>query len=66
MTIDTQGSVIVEHDGASYYFCESACAEIFEEDPERWINEEAGGPRLRSSQKPRQTGRFNATRKVEP
>ncbi len=46
MTIDTHGSVVVEHEGASYYFCESACAETFEEDPERWIDEEAGGPRL--------------------
>ena len=46
MMINTQGSVVVEHDGLSYHFCESACAEIFEEDPERWVHEEAGGPRL--------------------
>ena len=32
---------MVEVAGRSYYFCESACAETFRDEPERWIPAEA-------------------------
>ena len=37
MPIDAASSVAAEHDGRTYYFCESACADTFREDPDRWI-----------------------------
>ena len=38
MSIDAASSVTVEHDGRTYHFCESACADTFREDPDRWIS----------------------------
>jgi YHS domain-containing protein len=37
MTIDREKAVIVTYRGNAYYFCEVACADIFRDDPERWV-----------------------------
>lgn len=31
---------VVEYAGRQYYFCDSACADIFRDDPDRWITPE--------------------------
>ena len=41
MQVETVVAAVVEHDGQAFYFCESACAETFREDPERWIPSES-------------------------
>lgn len=41
MKTDPAEAVVVEHAGRPYYFCESACAETFRDDPERWLPAEA-------------------------
>jgi Cu+-exporting ATPase len=33
--------VVVEHAGRRYYFCETACADTFRDDPDRWVTEGA-------------------------
>lgn len=48
MTVDADEAVRVTHGGTVYYFCEAACAEIFRDDPERWI-EGRGAEPLRHS-----------------
>ncbi len=40
MTIPAATAVVVEYRRTPYYFCESACAETFRQDPERWIEDE--------------------------
>lgn len=37
MQVETVAARVVEYAGQPYYFCESACADTFREDPERWI-----------------------------
>lgn len=37
MEIDATSAVTVEHAGQIYHFCESACADTFRDDPDRWI-----------------------------
>lgn len=37
MQVDAETAVAVEHDGRVYHFCESACADTFRDDPDRWI-----------------------------
>jgi YHS domain-containing protein len=37
MTIDREKAVVVTHRGVDYYFCEVACAEVFRDEPERWV-----------------------------
>lgn len=37
MTVDPATPEMIDFDGQTYYFCESTCAEIFREDPRRWI-----------------------------
>lgn len=37
MTIDPASAAAVEYDDRTYYFCESACADTFRDEPERWI-----------------------------
>ena len=37
MQVDPASAVAVDHDGHIYYFCESACADTFRDDPDRWI-----------------------------
>ena len=37
MQVDPSTSVAVEYAGETYYFCESACADTFRDDPDRWI-----------------------------
>ena len=37
MQVDPKTAVAVEHSGRVYYFCESACAETFRDDPDRWL-----------------------------
>jgi Cu+-exporting ATPase len=37
MQVDPETAVGVEHGGRLYYFCESACADTFRDDPDRWI-----------------------------
>lgn len=39
MPVDESGALTVRHDGRDYYFCEPACAEIFEAEPERWLEQ---------------------------
>ena len=36
MTIDPRTAIAVVHDRATYYFCETACAETFRDQPQRW------------------------------
>ena len=44
MTVDPATAVTVEHDGQMYYFCESACADTFRDDPDRWIPVDSATP----------------------
>ena len=37
MVVDPAAAIQISVDGSSYYFCESACADTFREDPQRWI-----------------------------
>lgn len=37
MSVDPETAIAVEYDGRIYYFCESACADTFRDDPDRWI-----------------------------
>lgn len=37
MRVAPETAIAVEYDGHTYYFCESACADTFREDPDRWI-----------------------------
>lgn len=37
MQVDPKTAVAVEYAGGTYYFCESACADTFRDDPDRWI-----------------------------
>lgn len=39
MPVDPANAVVVEHAGRRYYFCESACADTFRDDPDRWAGE---------------------------
>ena len=41
MRIKAAGADAVEYGGRTYYFCETACADTFRDDPERWIDKEA-------------------------
>lgn len=44
MTVDTATAIQIDVGGVSYYFCELACADTFNDDPPRWI--EATAPTL--------------------
>lgn len=37
MAVDPAMAIQINVEGASYYFCEVACADTFREDPQRWI-----------------------------
>jgi Cu+-exporting ATPase len=37
MHVDPASAVAVVYDGRTYYFCETACANTFRDDPHRWI-----------------------------
>lgn len=37
MQVDPTTAVKLEYAGEAYYFCESACADTFRDDPDRWI-----------------------------
>lgn len=37
MTVDTATAIQIEVARVPYYFCESACADTFRDDPQRWI-----------------------------
>lgn len=37
MSITAASAVVIEYRGRTYHFCESACAETFRDDPERWV-----------------------------
>lgn len=41
MQVDPETAVAVEYGGRVYYFCESACADTFRDDPDRWILRDA-------------------------
>ncbi len=41
MQVDPASAVAVEHDDRTYYFCESACADTFNDEPDRWLPGEA-------------------------
>lgn len=40
MEVDPGTAIAVEYGGTRYYFCETACAETFREDPQRWVRPE--------------------------
>lgn len=40
MEVDPKSAITVDHSGTRYHFCETACAEIFHEDPQRWVRPE--------------------------
>lgn len=44
MEVDRQTAIIVDDAGASYHFCDIACAETFGEEPERWTREQDREP----------------------
>lgn len=37
MALDRDAAVVVIHAGASYHFCDVACADTFRDEPERWL-----------------------------
>lgn len=37
MTINRENAVAVTYQGTTYYFCEDVCAQIFRDEPERWV-----------------------------
>ena len=37
MQVDPEAAVTVEYGGRTYYFCESVCADIFRDEPVRWV-----------------------------
>lgn len=39
MRVDPESAIAVEYADEVYYFCESACADTFRDDPVRWIPE---------------------------
>ncbi len=39
MAITRTTAIAIEYAGRTFQFCESACAEIFQEEPERWIGD---------------------------
>jgi Cu+-exporting ATPase len=43
MAITRTTAISIEYAGRTFHFCESTCAEIFQEEPERWI-EDQGKP----------------------
>ena len=36
-TITRTTAISIDYAGRTFHFCESACAEIFQEEPDRWI-----------------------------
>ena len=46
MDVDPVTAITVEYGGTRYYFCEAVCAEVFREEPQRWVEPEAGQPPL--------------------
>lgn len=40
MDVDPEAAPAVEYRGTRYLFCETACAETFREEPERWARPE--------------------------
>lgn len=39
MQVDPKSALAIEYAGETYHFCESACAEIFAEESDRWVPE---------------------------
>lgn len=37
MQVDPEAAIANEHAGHVHYFCESACADTFRDDPGRWV-----------------------------
>lgn len=42
MAVEPESAIRVDHEGVTYGFCDPACAEIFRQDPTRWVDEPAG------------------------
>ncbi len=40
MELDRTSSVAVEYEQRTYYFCGSACADTFRDEPQRWISQD--------------------------
>ncbi|MEO5919234.1 MAG: YHS domain-containing protein [Candidatus Limnocylindrales bacterium] len=40
MSVDPTVTVAVSYRGQEYYFCEAVCADMFRDDPDRWIPQE--------------------------
>lgn len=43
MSVDPTATIVVSHLGQEYYFCEAVCADMFRDDPDRWIPQELTG-----------------------
>ncbi len=43
MTLDRDDAIQVEHGGKVYFFCDPACASIFQDEPDRWIDDRGHG-----------------------
>lgn len=41
MRVETDSAIAVECASDTYYFCESACADTFRDDPDRWVPQPA-------------------------
>jgi YHS domain-containing protein len=37
MTINRENAVAVTYQGTTSYFCEDVCAQIFRDEPDRWV-----------------------------
>ena len=68
MDVDPATAMTVEYDGTRYFFCEVVCAETFREEPQRWVEPEAGRQLqgINASGKLDQRAWGNTTRKVAP
>lgn len=38
MTIDRDDAIQADHEEATYFFCDPACASIFKDEPSRWLD----------------------------
>lgn len=45
MAITRTTAISIEYAGRTFHFCESTCAEIFQEEPERWIEDRSDSER---------------------
>jgi len=44
MAVDSDDAIHIDYQGVTYGFCDPACAEIFRQDPSRWLDGPCGAP----------------------